>query len=594
MKNLLKVSLLVLLCAAGARAQLPTWPGQPGNLVGFAAAPGWPGSFTGTACSAATSGTSWATATLITNCTYSTSGHTTVSCNFCIFQYVAFISSATADNDVLVTGTNVLFFGDSFQSKYNGGNVSVTNTANNIYFYYSSFTPLISLFATPPAGAPWPGAGTGANSTTITSGSNAVPGASGYEIAIEPNQGTGAIYTDHCDMWGYADAYQTFTVTAPQVFTSNWLHDIRDPSTFSDHTDGIGYLNGAVGPNNMTIIGNTIAMLGNTNVIAFQANTSSAGYQNIHINENYLSGDNATIAFGRPVTPVNSTFYGNVFGTDIKDSGVIDTGAGLGSGSLWACNTIGFRSGTTWTNSDGFTPTSGMNGQFLLSASFPNSSTDQGGNTVCAIASPAAINFGLLGSGGSSAGTVVTLTNTNTSTLNISSVTLATGTHYTIASKTCGATLASGANCTITVKFTPTAQGPLTDTLQITDNSTGVSSPQIVPLAGVGTAAGANVSAPTFSPIAGTYGTTQTVSLSTATSGASICYTTDGTIPTELANVCTGGTTQTYTTGLTVSSNQTIKALGTKSGLTDSSVVSANYVIGIVPVAPSLLMLQVN
>lgn len=105
---------------------------------------------------------------------------------------------------------------------------------------------------------------------------------------------------------------------------------------------------------------------------------------------------------------------------------------------------------------------------------------------------------------------------------------------------------------------------------------------------------GGSVATPSFSPPAGTYATTQTVSLSTLTSGASICYTTDSTIPTELANVCTGGTTQTYSTALTVSSNQTIKALGTKSGLTDSSVVSANYVIGVVPVAPSLLMLQVN
>lgn len=100
------------------------------------------------------------------------------------------------------------------------------------------------------------------------------------------------------------------------------------------------------------------------------------------------------------------------------------------------------------------------------------------------------------------------------------------------------------------------------------------------------------VAPPTFSPVAGTYLTTQTVSLSTTTSGATICFTTDGTIPTESGNVCLGGTTQTYSTALTVSSNQTIKALGTKSGLTDSSIASATYVIGIVPVAPSLLMLQ--
>ena len=37
---------------------------------------------------------------------------------------------------------------------------------------------------------------------------------------------------------------------------------------------------------------------------------------------------------------------------------------------------------------------------------------------------------------------------------------------------------------------------------------------------------------PTFSPGAGTYSSTQSVTISTVTSGATLCYTTDGTTPT--------------------------------------------------------------
>jgi hypothetical protein len=43
---------------------------------------------------------------------------------------------------------------------------------------------------------------------------------------------------------------------------------------------------------------------------------------------------------------------------------------------------------------------------------------------------------------------------------------------------------------------------------------------------------GGQVAAPTFSPAAGTYTTTQSVTLSTTTSGASMYYTVDGTTPT--------------------------------------------------------------
>ena len=92
-------------------------------------------------------------------------------------------------------------------------------------------------------------------------------------------------------------------------------------------------------------------------------------------------------------------------------------------------------------------------------------------------------------------------------------------------------------------------------------------------------AAPGTVATPTFSPVAGTYSSTQTVTISTTTPLAVLCYTTDGSTPTEVSHLCSGGTTSTYSTPLTVSTTQTVKAIGTLATYTDSTVASATYTI---------------
>jgi kumamolisin len=78
------------------------------------------------------------------------------------------------------------------------------------------------------------------------------------------------------------------------------------------------------------------------------------------------------------------------------------------------------------------------------------------------------------------------------------------------------------------------------------------------------------VVAPVFSPAGGTYASTQTVTISTTTAGASIRYTTDGSTPSETAGTL-------YSAPVTVSSALTLNAIAYKSGLIDSAVTTANY-----------------
>jgi len=83
--------------------------------------------------------------------------------------------------------------------------------------------------------------------------------------------------------------------------------------------------------------------------------------------------------------------------------------------------------------------------------------------------------------------------------------------------------------------------------------------------------------APTFSPVAGTYSTSQSVTISDTTTGTTIYYTTNGTTPTTSSSV--------YSSAITVSASETLEALAVKTGFTNSSVATAAY--SIVPALPA-------
>jgi len=104
---------------------------------------------------------------------------------------------------------------------------------------------------------------------------------------------------------------------------------------------------------------------------------------------------------------------------------------------------------------------------------------------------PTSLAFGNQALTTTSAAKTVTLTNTGTAALTINSIAasgdFAETSTGAAACPITPATLAAGANCTISVTFTPTALGARAGTLTITDNAGG--SPHTVPLTGTGTGA---------------------------------------------------------------------------------------------------------
>ena len=96
------------------------------------------------------------------------------------------------------------------------------------------------------------------------------------------------------------------------------------------------------------------------------------------------------------------------------------------------------------------------------------------------------------------------------------------------------------------------------------------------PSATAGYQIGSVVATPEISPAGGTYTVAQSVTIADADPGATIYYTTNGTVPTTSATK--------YAGPIAVTATQTIKAVATATGLTESAVASAEYTI--TPITP--------
>jgi hypothetical protein len=252
-----------------------------------------------------------------------------------------------------------------------------------------------------------------------------------------------------------------------------------------------------------------------------------------------LSGSGIVAAPVVVLAPANLTFAGQNVGTTSAGKQITLTNSGnatlniagiSASGDFAQTNTCGasLGAGSSCTINVTFTPTAGgaRNGTLTVSDDASGSSQAASltgtGLTPGASASllPSSLSFPGTNVGSSSASQQATLTNTGSIALSILSVSASGDFNQT---NTCGTSLAGGANCGITVNFTPTASGARSGSLSVSDSASG--SPQTASLTGMGLSTTPSVSvSPTSLNFPGTLVTsssaTQQVKLTNSGSGA--------------------------------------------------------------------------
>ncbi len=104
------------------------------------------------------------------------------------------------------------------------------------------------------------------------------------------------------------------------------------------------------------------------------------------------------------------------------------------------------------------------------------------GGSALGVVKPTSLSFGKQHHGTTSSAKNVTLTNTGSAALSVSSIAISAGFSQT---NTCTAALAPESSCTISVRFSPSVKGSYAGLLKVNDNAT--NTPQTVSLSGTGT-----------------------------------------------------------------------------------------------------------
>jgi hypothetical protein len=217
---------------------------------------------------------------------------------------------------------------------------------------------------------------------------------------------------------------------------------------------------------------------------------------------------------------------------------------------------------TIYYTTDGSTPTTS-------STKYTSAISVSATETVKAIATASGYSTSAVGS----AAYTINLPAAATPTFSPAAGTYTSAQTVTISDSTSGATIYYTTNGSTPTTSSAVYSGPIsvstTETVKAIATASGYST------SAVGSAAYTinlpTVATPTFSPAAGTYTSAQTVTISDSTSGATIYYTTNGSTPTTSSPV--------YSGPITVSTSETVEALGVKSGYTNSAVGSASYTI---------------
>lgn len=234
------------------------------------------------------------------------------------------------------------------------------------------------------------------------------------------------------------------------------------PTGLGAATGTLTFTDGAVtSPQTVALSGTgTAPVTLSTNSISF--NNTVVGQTSTSRSVTLTNQQTSALSFASIVTSAGFSIASNTCGASIA------AGANCAIGVTFSPTAVGSATGTlTFTDSAGNSPqVVSLSGTGSASVTFSASS----------------LNFGTVAVNTTSSAKSVTVTNRLSTALSLSSVTASPG--FIVSSNSCGTSIPAGGNCSVGVKFSPTAAGPASGTLTFTDSA--LTSPQSVALSGTG------------------------------------------------------------------------------------------------------------
>jgi hypothetical protein len=341
------------------------------------------------------------------------------------------------------------------------------------------------------------------SATSISFASTTVGSSSATQAVTLTNSGTGSMTVTGVSITGANASSFTQTNTCGSTLTANASCTVTvtfRPSTTGALTAALSFVdNSANSPQ-------TVALSGTGATVSVSITPAGLTFPSTAIN---AASASQTITFTNTGTSA-VTFTGSPSTTGAYNY--------LFKGATSCGGNATLAAGSSCVITFTFNPTAA--GTFSATLNFydtaPNSPqtvtlTGTGGGTPAVSLSPTSLTFASTNVGSTSAAQTVTLKNTGTGVLTISSVSF-TGSNassYT-QTNTCGTSLAASASCTFSLAFQPTAVGTASATLSIADNAS--STVQTIALTGTGV----GVPAVSISPTSLTFASTNVGSTSAA------------------------------------------------------------------------------
>ena len=273
---------------------------------------------------------------------------------------------------------------------------------------------------------------------------------------------------------GYKDFAESPTPPGPDpqwqvnnsIVTANW----RDPAINDPENALIGVMFESAASGNYIVQNSSNWVYANSGFVDGTSIPNIVGYEYDKVWNNGFTPPGLTILSQSPVVDgsglhsnANSTIYTAPSGAQVFASGTIQWSWGLAN----------------------------LNSQKNANAGIQQTTANILNNFILGVAeasfSPSSLNFNGVQVGSTSTAQTITLTNSGTGTLNITSIGV-TGVNAGdfAQTNTCPATLSSGQSCSISATFTPAGAGSRSASLTVTDNA--ANNPQSVPLSGTGQA----------------------------------------------------------------------------------------------------------